>query len=202
MPTKAFSCSTLFTLLVLLLVLSACGNPQASTQPAGQPTAVQASVQPAIQPATVQPVGSSTIDACSLLTKADAAQILGKPVEAPTQPVQGSETFNVSSCEYKLQGGTPMDNVTIIVAVPDNGDQAIALTAFDAGRRQAQAAYNATPVMVAGVGDAAYWVGGAGNNLSVMKGDINVTLSASTQKGDAPTQAILDLAKVVLGRLP
>ena len=56
--------------------------------------------------------------------------------------------------------------------------------------------------MVAGVGDAAYWVGGAGNNLSVMKGDINVTLSASTQKGDAPTQAILDLAKVVLGRLP
>ncbi len=37
---------------------------------------------------------------------------------------------------------------------------------------------------------------------SIMKGNVNVTLSASTQKGDAPSQALLDLAKTVLGRLP
>jgi hypothetical protein len=67
---------------------------------------------------------------------------------------------------------------------------------------QAQAAYNATPVDVPGLGDTAYWVSGAGNNLSIMKGNVNVTLSASTQKGDSPTQTLIDLAKVVLSRLP
>ena len=189
MLSKSTTASIVFTAVILLLAFSACGNPQTSTQPIGSP-------------ATVQPVASSAMDACSLLTKADAAQILDKPVDDPTQPVQGSATFNVSSCEYKVQGGTPIDNATIIVTVPSNGDQAVALTAFDAGRRQAQAAYNAAPAEVAGIGDAAYWVGGAGNDLSIMKGDVNVTLSVSTQKGDAPSQAILNLAKVVISRLP
>jgi hypothetical protein len=152
--------------------------------------------------APAAPSGTASIDACALLSQADAEQILGGSVEAPTQPMQGAATFLVTSCEYSLQGGTPLDNASVIVTVPSDGDLATAQAAFDTGKQQAQANYNAAPVDVSGVGDAAYWVGGAGNNLSIMIGAVNITLSAFTQKGNTPPQAILDLAKVVIGRLP
>ena len=193
MSKKLFFHAIPFVLVVLLLALAGCG----SSKPAASQPAAQAPSQP-----PAQSLVSTKIDACTLLTKADAEQILGKPVDDPTHPVQGNETFSVDSCEYKVTGGTALDNATLIVTVPSNGDLATAQTAFDTGKQQAQAAYNAAPVDVPGVGDTAYWVGGAGNNLSILKGNVNVTLSASTQKGDAPSQAILDLAKVVLGRLP
>ena len=176
-----------FALVIMLLALSGC----ASSSPTAQST--QSSQQP--------PVNTS-LDACTLLTKADAEQIMGKPVDDPTHPVQGNETFTVDSCEYKVQGGTALDNVTLIVTVSSNGDLATAQTAFNTGEQQAQAAYGASPVDVPGVGDSAYWVGGSGNNLSVLKGNVNINLGASTQKGESPSQAIIDLAKVVLGRLP
>ncbi len=185
-------------MIIMLLILVGCGSPTAaSTQPSAQVPVQSTSQQPAAQsPASVK------IDACTLLTKADAVQILGNPVDDPTHPVQANETFNVDSCEYQVMGGTALDNATLIVTVPSNGDLATAQTAFVTGKQQAQAAYNAAPVDVPGLGDSAYWVGGAGNNLSILKGNVNVTLSASTQKGDAPSQAVLDLAKAALGRLP
>lgn len=101
-----------------------------------------------------------------------------------------------------MTGGTAMDNTTLTVEIPANGDLASAQTAFATGKQQAQAAYNSPPLDVSGLGDTAYWVSGAGNTLLVMKGIVTFTLSASTQKGDAPSQALLDLAKTVLGRLP
>jgi hypothetical protein len=79
----------------------------------------------------------SSIDACALLTKADVEQILGQPVNDPTHPVGGSETFNVTSCEYQVQGGSPLDNASIIVTVPADGDQSIAQNAYDIGKQQA-----------------------------------------------------------------
>ncbi|HTX90520.1 MAG TPA: hypothetical protein VMC09_04805 [Anaerolineales bacterium] len=188
MSKNSFTLIILLTMTALLLGLAGCGG--VGTANPGSATVAG------------QPVKGVTIDACALLTKADAEQILGKPVEDPTHPVEGSETFNVFSCEYKMQGGTALDNASLIVTVPAAGDLQTAQIAFDTGKQQAQAAYNAAPVDVPGLGDTAYWVGGAGNNLSILKGDINVTLSASTQKGDAPAQAILDLAKTVLSRLP
>jgi hypothetical protein len=164
--------------------------------------ATQPPQAPAPQSSAQAPAAASKFDACKLLTKADAEQILGKPVDSPTNPLQGDETYSVDSCEYKVTGGTPLDNVTLIVTVPANGDPARAQAVFNSGKQQAQALYNAAPLDVPGLGDAAYWVGGAGNNLSILKGNIFVSLSASTQKGDSASPALLDLAKVVLGRLP
>jgi hypothetical protein len=195
-------------LFVLLLSLAGCAGskppaqppvtlpPVAATQP-GVPTQPPVATQPA-----VQAPASAAIDACTLLTKADAEQILGKPVDAPTHPVTGNETFIVDSCEYRVTGATPLDNATLIVTVPAAGDQATAQAAFNLAKTQAQAAYGSAPLDVPGVGDAAFWVGGAGNNLSILKGNVYATLSASTQKGDSASQSLLDLAKVVLGRLP
>ncbi len=202
MPRNLFSHAILFLLVVLLMSLAGCGSPTpAAPQPTTQGPA-QTTAQPTAEQPTEQSLASTKIDACALLTKTDAEQILGKPVDDPTHPVQGNETFSVDSCEYKVTGGTARDNATLIVTVPSNNDLAIAMTAYTTGMQQAQAAYNAAPVDVPGLGDRAYWVGGAGNNLSILKGIVNVTLAVSTQTGDSPSQALLDLAKVVLGRLP
>jgi hypothetical protein len=137
-----------------------------------------------------------------LFTRADAEKILGKPVKDAEHPVSGSETFNVSSCAYHVQGGTAMDGATLILTIPSERDLTTAKTAFESGKNMAQANYNAAPVDVPGVGDSAFWVGGAGNNISILKSVINVNLSASTQKGDNPTAANLELAKIIIGRLP
>ena len=182
---KRFLSSLLPVVTVLLLTLAACG----SSSPI------------AAQPAVKSPAGVK-IDACKLLTKADAEKLLGKAADAPTHPVQGTETYYVDSCEYRLTGGSAMDNATLTVEVPTNGDLASAQAAFNTGKQQAQAAYNTAPVDVPGFGDAAYWVAGGGNTLLVMKGSITFTLSASTQKGIAPSLALLDVAKTVLRRLP
>jgi hypothetical protein len=196
MPKKLFVYAMPFTLVAMMLVLVGCGGANPTALPLADATA-----KPTGTPAPTLPPASVAIDACSLLTKADAELILGSPVDNPTQPVQGSETFNVYSCEYYVTGGTPLDNATLIVTVPSNGDLGTALAAFTAGKDQAQTMYNAAPLDVPGLGDAAYWVAGAGNNLTILKGDVYINLSASTQKGDAPSQALLDLAKVVIGRM-
>lgn len=198
MEKKRFYHLMVFWTIFSLLALVGCGSPtQVATLSTGQAT-----TQPSSLPPTAQSPSITKIDACVLLTKADAEQILGNPVKEPTHPVQGNETFSVDSCEYQMVGGTALDNATLIVTIPSNGNLTSAQTAFTTGKEQVQAAYNAAPSDVPGLGDTAYWVGGSGNNLSFLKGNINITLSVSTQKGDAPSQEILDLAKVVLGRLP
>jgi hypothetical protein len=179
----------LIVLIGLLLSLSACGSKTTST--------TQSSAQSqASSPANLK------IDACVLLTKNDAEHILGKPVDSPTHPVQGNETYYVDSCEYKMSGGTALDNALLTIEVPSNGDLVTAQTAFATGKQQAQAAYNSVPLDVTGLGDTAYWVGASGNTLLVMKGSVTFTLSAANQKGNAPTRPIIDLAKIVLARLP
>jgi len=145
---------------------------------------------------------AAAVDACSLLTPTDAQGIMGGAVDAAQHPVSGSATFAVSSCAYQLSGGTPLENVTLIVSVSSNGQAATAQSAFTAGKAGTQAAWGSAPVDVPGLGDQAYWVAGSGNLLTILKGDAYLTLSASTQTGDAPTQALLDLAQVVIGRLP
>jgi hypothetical protein len=149
-----------------------------------------------------KPASNKAIDACALLTKADAEKILGQPVKDAEHPIEGSETFLVTSCSYHVQGGTAMDRAVLIATIPQTPDATTAQTAFDTGKKGAQANYNAAPVDVPGLGDAAYWVGGAGNNLFILQGEANLTLSASSQQGDAPSPAIVELGKVVLGRLP
>ena len=168
-------------LIILLLSLAGCGSSTPAVQPFGQ-----TSVQPSMLALVLAPAGVK-IDACTLLTKADAEQIPGKAVDDPTHSVTGSKTFSVDSCEYKVTVGTALDTASLIVTVPSNGDLARAQAVFTSGKQQVQTAYNAVPVDVVGLGDAAYWVTETGNNLSILKGIVNVTLIASTQKGEAPS---------------
>jgi hypothetical protein len=145
---------------------------------------------------------AALIDACALFTAADAEQILGDPVDDATHPLSGSELFTVTSCKYRVREGNALENATIIVTVPADGDKAAARTAFEIGKKQAPDMYGASPVEIPGIGDSAYWVSGSGNNLSVLAGAINVMLSVYTQKGAVPSPALLTLAKLIVSRLP
>jgi hypothetical protein len=113
-----------------------------------------------------------------------------------------TETYIVDSCEYRVTGGTAAQNITLTLEVPADGDMAAVRAAFDTGKQQAQAAFNAAPLDIPGLGDAAYWVGSSGNTLLVLKGSVTFTLSAYTVKGNTPNQLLLEQAKTVLGRLP
>jgi hypothetical protein len=175
-----------FSFFLLLLALAGCGK---QAPAAAQPSAGQ------------QPQLANTIDACTLLTKADAEQVLGSPVDEALRPVQSTEPNIVDSCEYRITGATAKDHVVLTVVLPVSGDLESAQKIFAAGRQGAQATYGSTLPDVPGLGDSAYWVGGEGNTLMMMKGSMTVSLSVSTQKGDIPSQAMLDLGKLVLGRL-
>ena len=183
---KSFLPVITLMLVILLLALAGCGSPTATVaqSSAGQSPAV------------------ARIDACSLLTKADAEQVLGKAVDEPTHPIQSEETFLVDSCEYRMTGATAKEHAILTIVAPANGDLETALKTFATGKQGAQAAYPSTLPDLPGLGDSAYWVGGEGNSLMMMKGIMTVSLSVSTQKGEAPSQAMLDLGKLVLGRLP
>jgi len=213
-------------ILCILLILSGCSQPVATTQPVVQPGSTTVPEQPTLAAPTSQPTGESQItetalptevvqsteetqpadaaivDACTLLTKEDAEKILGKPVKAPKTPVQGSETFNVTSCSYQIDGGTAMDTASVIVIIPSLGDAGFARESFENDKKTVKDSYGADPVDVAYLGDEAYWVAGAGNILFVLQGKVQITLKAATQKGDTASPELIELARLVLSRLP
>jgi hypothetical protein len=211
MSSKIFKRLAIVMILVMLLALAGCGgSPSAANYGGSISTSIPGGVatapsggNPASGGATAHTanVAPGGIDPCTLLTRANAEGILGKSVGEANHPITASATFEVSSCQYKIVGGSPLDNATLIYTFASSGDTSTVKTAFDTGRSSAQKSWNAAPVDVPGLGDEAYWVGGAGNNISVLKGATYITLSASSNKGDTPPAAILDLAKVVLSRL-
>jgi hypothetical protein len=186
---------SLLLLSACIFVLSACTTPATPTADASEPQV------PATE-AVSAPVESSGLDACALLTKADAESILGQVVQDPQRPIQGSATFDVSSCKYQVEGEAASENVTLIVTVPVNGDAQSAQTAFETDKAASSEMLGAAPVDVPGVGDSAYWVAGYGNQLSILKGNTHLILSATNQTGDSAPQAVIDLAVVILSRLP
>lgn len=183
-------------LFIMPLALSACGAPATPTVEADQPQVPATEVE-----SDSTSVESTGLDACALLTKADAEAILGQPVMEPEHPIQGSATFNVSNCKYQVQGDA-LDNVTLIVTVPVNGDVESAKNAFETDKAASSEMLGAEPVEVTGLGDSAYWVAGYGNQIAVFKGNTHLILSATNQTGETAPQPVVDLASIILSRLP
>jgi hypothetical protein len=194
-------------LLIVLFTLSGC-TPSAATVPPTTPALptvlpthpVLTSTTP-VQP-TLPPAPKFAIDACALLTKTDAAAILGKPVKDPEIPIQASANYDVTSCEYHAQTGTAMDNVTLILTEPISRDALSAKTAFTSDESTVQSSFGAAPLDVPNLGDAAYWVAGSGNELFVLQGDVQFYLHASSRTGAIPAPDLIALAKLILTRLP
>ena len=145
---------------------------------------------PSIAPVTVANSGSNgpevVVHVCSLLTRDEAAIVLGGPVDQMEASADGANFPQGSgTCDYTNQGG----GLTIKVNFTQLNKSDFEATMKD---------LNAEPV--AGVGDAAFWVG---NELTILKGTVDLVIFPLNLTMDAATT--LDKAKAIapqiLGRL-
>jgi len=172
---------TLFDVVMMLLVIGAilagCGSP------GGHSTS-----------------GAGAIDACKLITAADAEATLGGAVKPPESPVSGEGLAVVTSCKYAIAAAPSVNNVTLIVRKLDT--VSTAQQDFDQMKKDMVTQLNVTPRYVDGLGDAAFWSGGAVNQLAVLKGKVQLLVMVSGAQGAAPDVAAEALADKALSRLP
>lgn len=142
---------------VALVVLAACGQSEEKT---GKVTAADG------QGGAAKPAAAAAIDPCALLTKADAAAVLGEAVtDARKKTVVGFAPGH--SCAYF--SAAPMEEAGAVWSVK--------VTVYDAATFKAEDSYFASPTVffnrtrkaqmdvksknpprdIAGVGDAAFW---------------------------------------------
>jgi hypothetical protein len=157
---------TLITLALVAGMVAACsgsaatGNPQTGGAPTGG--APTGPTQAAPGATSNAPVGApKQIDPCSLLTAAEAAAVLGKPVDPGAPPEAGS-----SSCLFTTSG-LSLDSIEISVTFGSD---------FNPSQKSIP---GLTFTPVSGIGDAAYYVSmGAGHVVLNFKKGQN-TFSAS-----------------------
>jgi hypothetical protein len=163
---------TFMVLLLSLLALAGCGG--AKTEGTNNATATQQ-----------QPTGSSKLpggklDACGLLTKADAESLLGSPVKEPTTTRNELGGTVVSQCRYSNAAGDKQVGLLSRQA-PTTAE---ARQVFDSARSASKDLSGADPQTVSSLGDDAYWTAGNLSQLNVLKNDFWLIITARQGKGD------------------
>jgi hypothetical protein len=188
---------TLILLGIVAGLVAACGGatatgalPAAGT-PAGatQAGATQAGAPQATLGVTAVPTNgvAKTLDACTLITTAEAAAAVGEPVDPGAPPEPGS-----SSCLFTAQAISINSVEITITSVADFNPDKPSITGL-------------TITKVSGVGDAAYTlsIGPGYIVLNVRKGQ--ATFSVSVLITGASNDQLLDkektLAGLILGRI-
>jgi hypothetical protein len=140
--------------------LPAAGTPTTATQTATQAAATRTAA------ATAAPTGAApgTLDACSLLTAADAQAALGEPVDPGVPPEAGAH-----SCIFTGHPAVGLDLNSVEISLTG-------AAGFDPTKKSIP---GLTITPVSGIGDAAYYVSmGAGYEvLNVRKGQVTFTVS-------------------------
>jgi hypothetical protein len=132
--------------------------------------------------------GPKELDACTLITRAEAASALGEAVDAGTVPEQGA-----SSCLFSASTGITINSVEI--SITSGGS-------FDSSKKSIP---GLTIIKISGIGDDAYTVsiGDGFLVLNVKKGQI--TFSVSVLRKNASNDDLLaaekTLAMAILGRI-
>lgn len=127
-------------------------------------------------------------DACSLLTKADAAAALGEPAQGPKAigPMSGGPGTTVTSCEYTGSGSHSVQlNLTRLPAT------AVPMYKGICGQKGKDG--------LAGLGEVACWYNDKHEELHVIKG--NAFISIVLRRGGNPTETIIAVMKKALERL-
>jgi len=133
--------------------------------------------------ALAPPAWPAAIDACSLLTKEDAAAALGEAVQGPkAKSVPGGP----SACEYT---GSGIHTVHLNV-IPMDAAQAAMYTAMCAKKGKEG---------LTGLGDVTCWYNDKHGELQVLKG--LTFFSIELRRSGDPTEAIKAVAQKVYGRL-
>lgn len=127
-------------------------------------------------------------DACSLLTKADAAAALGEAAQGPraTGPIKDASGAIVTACEYT---GSGTHSIQLdLTRLPAN-----AVTMYKAMCAQM------SKDGLAGLGDVACWYNDQHQELHVIKG--TAFISIQLRRSGDPTAAIIAVMKKALARL-
>jgi len=133
---------------------------------------------------------SEDVTACDLVTKEEAAELLGEPVD--------DADTGAASCVYSAESIDSFASVGLgLFSFETDG---AANTSFDEGKAQVD-----SPEDLSGLGDEAYWDPLFGS-VDIRQGRHFVTISVAFADGDSASaegmEAALALAETVLSRLP
>ena len=179
-----------FTLTILLLAsvaLAGCGG--AKTEETKGNTA-QPSSTDSSKPS------SGNLDACALLTKADAESLLGGSVKEPTTTRNENGGTVVSQCHYSNEAGDKQVGLLARQA-PTSAE---AKQIFGTARSASKGLSGTDPQTVSGLGDDAYWTDGNLNQLNVLKDEVWLIITTRQGKGDR-LAASKDAANKILSHL-
>lgn len=120
------------------------------------------------------------LDACGLLTKADAEALLGGPVKEPTTTHNENGGTVVSQCRYSDAAGDKQVGLLARQA-PTTAE---AKQVFGNARNASKGLTGTDPQTVSGLGEDAYWTGGNLGQLNVLKDNFWLIVTARQGKGD------------------
>ena len=137
------------------------------------------------------------VDACGLLTKADAESFLGESVGQPATSRTEAMGNIVTQCRYSSTSGKRVGLLARQAATPDQ-----AAKVFRQARDTSNELSGAAPQMISGLGDDAYWTGGNLKQLNLLKGGVWLIITASPGNGIDPLEASKVVAGKILIRIP
>ena len=137
------------------------------------------------------------VDACGLLTKADAESFLGESVGQPATSRTEAMGNIVTQCRYSSSSGK---RVGLLARQAATSDQAAKV--FRQARDTSNELSGAAPQMISGLGDDAYWTGGNLKQLNLLKSDMWLIITVSPGNGIDPLEASKVVAGKILVRMP
>jgi hypothetical protein len=144
-----------------------------------------------VEPTTIAHETSGNVDACSLLTEAEAAEAVGGATDPPKSSMIGE---NFSQCMWRVQGGTELNSAVVVQARGDTSDDDFERLVDE----------NAPEVMgevttIDGLGDKAYQQ----MATFVLAGEAMVVVTVlNNETPEQQEQRQQDLARAAIGRLP
>jgi hypothetical protein len=163
---------TFMVLLLSLLALTGCGGAKTeeTKNTSGTPLQSTGSSKPS----------SGKLDACGLLTKADAESLLAGSVKEPTTTRNENGDTVVSQCRYSNAAG----DMQVGLLARQSPTTAEAKQVFGNARSASKDLSGADPQTISNLGDDAYWTSGNLSQLNVLKDDFWLIITARQGKGD------------------
>ncbi len=137
---------------------------------------------------------SSKLDACLLLTRSDAEELMGEAASSPTSSQVGE---TVSRCGYVSQSNSK--RISLLVRQASSRSEAAQI--FQKAQNESQGLSGSDPQAVPGLGDAAFWAGGTLKQLNVLKGEAWLIVSARFGGDNDPLAASESATKKILAHL-
>jgi hypothetical protein len=176
-------------LLISIVGLAGCGGPK---------TAGTKNTSDKEQSANSGTRAKEKLDACALLTKADAESFLGETVGTPATTHTEAMGNTVTQCRYSAPSGNK--RVGLLLRQAATADEAAKI--FKQARDASKELSGAEPQLIDDLGESAYWTAGNLKQLNVLKGDAWMIITASAGNGADPLAASESVSRKILARMP